>query len=46
MILISLIEISVKSVFWIGGKIYNGGYYMIYGPTKTKEELLSDKQLL
>ena len=43
MVLITLIDISVKSVFWIGGKIYNGGYYLIYGPTKSKEEILTER---
>lgn len=43
MVLISLIELSIRSIFWVGGNIYNGGYYLIYGPTKTKEEILLEK---
>ena len=43
MVLLTLIELSVKSVFWIGANLYNGGHYLIYGPTKTKEQILSEK---
>lgn len=39
-----LTEITLKSSIWTIGKVYDLGYWIIYGTPKTKTEKLIEKQ--
>jgi predicted nuclease with TOPRIM domain len=43
MVLLTLLDIGIKTTVWTVSGLYSVGKYMIYGHTKTKEEEMEER---
>lgn len=43
MVLITLVDISIRTTVWIVFNVYNGGHWLLYGSPKTREQIQHER---